>query len=142
MVMQLSTETTGPSRTERIARFAEQFFRSLGARCESADDCLRVELTLEQLQWLEGRPMWALLFGMPSGVEGKTATLYLRVQSSETTDERAELLAPGSALAGANLCSCVASRIVGSSVRAARVERNDAAAPVLSFSFSCGVRGP
>ena len=41
--------------------------------------------------------MWALLCGMPSGVEGKTATLYLRVQSSETTDERAELLAPGSA---------------------------------------------
>lgn len=41
-----------------LPRFVHRFFDLIGARTEATNDGLRVELTREQLQLLEGRPRW------------------------------------------------------------------------------------
>lgn len=70
--------------------FAADVLRRLGARVEPDTGGLRAELTREQLETLEGRPLWTL----PAG---SLITLHLAFDQAEAGgDERAELLVPGS----------------------------------------------
>lgn len=77
--------------------FVQGFFRCIGGRIEKRDGGLRVELTREQLQLVEGRP--PSLFGWDWNPGGSTAdeltVLYLTFTADGSGTE-AELCVPGS----------------------------------------------
>src|SRR5690625_2835286 len=78
-------------------RFVQRFFHCIGGRVEELDGGLRVELTREQLQLVEGRP--PSLFGWDWNPGGSTAdeltVVYLTFTPEEPGTE-AELCVPGS----------------------------------------------
>lgn len=83
-----------------LRRFADRFFDAIGARSEDIPAGLRVELTKDQLELLEGRPLWG--FGLP-GADGGLTTLYLAFRAggsphdeSAAGDVPAETVDPGS----------------------------------------------
>lgn len=82
-----------------LRRFADRFFESIGARIENIPAGMRVELTKEPLELLEGRTLWG--FGMPWS-DG-LATLYLAFPDGASSgpdvveaDVPMETVAPGS----------------------------------------------
>lgn len=82
-----------------LPQFVEQFFHLIGARCEPRTDGLRVELTREQLQRLEGRPRWGW-----SAPGDELTVLYFTFAAGQPSEERAqqsddvqpEFIGPGS----------------------------------------------
>lgn len=75
----------------QVEQFARRFFELAGARAEQHAAGLRVELTNEQLELMEGRRPWG--FRPPD--DGLTTFYFAFDEERAVHDERAELLGPG-----------------------------------------------
>lgn len=69
----------------RTTQFVQQFFHRLGARCEQTAAGLRVELSREQRQLLEGRPRWS--WSLP---RDELTVLYLTFEESPVAQKNGQ----------------------------------------------------